>query len=232
MTDDSNVDGRNGYGGGGFDGKRRRQGGDDVGPMGRRKDRSRSRSIEDDITDQKQLLDHFRRKQEENTKTAEQDRSRTTRLIEIGKLLRQYDLNNIRTAELEQITLALHNLKTDWTQIKASQQEKMKYVQDVQTRHKKEIVNFEKFCEYLEPKSFQDKLRFQIRQIHTQESLLEKPVADLKKQRDYLLQQKKRKQDEVEDVEAKNALLRDRLSKDQRARETENEKNESYLSDQ
>jgi len=41
------------------------------------------------------------------------------------------------------LTLTLHNLKTDWSQLKASMQEKVKFVQEVQTRHKKEVLSFE-----------------------------------------------------------------------------------------
>jgi hypothetical protein len=36
-------------------------------------------------------------KQNENAKHQEEDRSRMTRLIEIGKMLRKYDLKTIRT---------------------------------------------------------------------------------------------------------------------------------------
>lgn len=109
-----------------------------------------------------------------------------SRLIEIGKMLRKYDLKTIRTQELEQLTLTLHNLKTDWSELKASMQEKVKFVQEVQTRHKKEVLSFESFCDYLEPKSFNEKLRLQIRQIHTQETLLTQPVSELEKTKRWL----------------------------------------------
>ena len=52
-------------------------------------------------------------------------------MIEIGKLLRKYDLKTIRTQELESLTLTLHNVKSDWSQIKASMQEKVNFVQEV-----------------------------------------------------------------------------------------------------
>jgi len=111
-------------------------------------------------------------------------------------------------------------------------QEKVKYIQDVQNRHKSEIIQFEQFCDYLEPGSFQEKLRLQIRQLHTQESLLHKPVKDLERQRDMLTALRDRKVEELDDVEKKNERLRERISKEQALREEENEKNVVYLSDQ
>lgn len=46
-------------------------------------------------------------------------------------------------------------------------QEKVKFVQDIQVKHKKEVLTFEEFCDFLQPDSFSEKLKMQIRQIHT-----------------------------------------------------------------
>jgi ribosomal 50S subunit-associated protein YjgA (DUF615 family) len=74
------------------------------------------------------LYKYYIDKQAENAKKNEDDRGRLARLIEIGKLMRKYDLNTIRTGEMEQLSLLLHGLKGDWSAIKASLQEKVKFV--------------------------------------------------------------------------------------------------------
>ena len=67
------------------------------------KDRGQKDSLEDHV-DPSQMYEYFREQTAGQSKKAEGDRAKINRILEINKLMRQYDLKKIKEQEVEDIT--------------------------------------------------------------------------------------------------------------------------------
>ena len=141
--------------------RRKRQRRRRKGSKNRSKSKERSLSLEKAVETER-MYDYYLDQSKGITKKAENDRGKLTRLLDLVKQIRLYDLKRIRNKELEDTNLNLTGLKKNWTGVKASLQTKVKFVEDIQRRHREEIQTYEEFCDYLEPGSLKDKIKLQI----------------------------------------------------------------------
>ena len=72
----------------------------------------KKRSVE---IDTEKMYDHYMEESKGITVKAESERDRLSRLLEMTKQIRTYDLKRIRNQELEELNLNLTGLKTDWS---------------------------------------------------------------------------------------------------------------------
>jgi tRNA(Phe) wybutosine-synthesizing methylase Tyw3 len=77
----------------------------------------KKRSVE---IDTEKMYDHYMEESKGITVKAEGERDRLSRLLDMTKQIRTYDLKRIRNQELEELNLNLTGLKTDWSGIKSS----------------------------------------------------------------------------------------------------------------
>lgn len=96
---------------------------------------------DDDISDvdPKQFYAHYKYESTEITLKAEKDRDRLSRMLEISKQMRKYDLKKIKKQEIEDLNLNIGNLKGEWNRLKRSLHDKSKFVEKIQKRHKEEV---------------------------------------------------------------------------------------------
>lgn len=71
------------------------------------------------------MYDYYLDQSKGITKKAENEREKLARLLDLVKQIRLYDLKRIRNKELEDTNLNLTSLKTNWTGVKASLQNKV-----------------------------------------------------------------------------------------------------------
>ena len=147
--------------------------------------KERSLSIERAVNKDK-MYDYYMDQSKGITKKAENDRGMLAKLLDMVKKIRLYDLKRIRTKEIEDLNLNLTGLKTDWSGVKSSLQDKVKFVEDIQKRHGEEIQTYEEFCDYLEPGSLKEKIKLQIDEMKRKSRTAKIPVQDLKKEKEYL----------------------------------------------
>lgn len=178
------------------------------GKKSRSPSKERSLSIERAVKNDK-MYDYYMDKSKGITKKAENDRGMLSKLLDLVKKIRLYDLKRIRNKELEELNLNLTGLKTDWSGVKSSLQDKVKFVEDIQKRHGEEIQTYEEFCDYLEPGSLKEKIKLQIEEMKRKTRTAKIPVQDLKKEKDYVQAQKDRIMQDLEEQERKNEKLRE-----------------------
>ena len=181
----------------------------------RRRTRSLSKegkSIEQAV-DTNKMYDYYMDQSKGITKKAETDRGMLAKLLDMVKQIRQFDLKRIRNKEIEELNLNITGLKTDWSDVKASLQDKVTFVEGIQRRHGEEVQTYEEFCDYLEPGSLKEKIKVRISDIKRKSRTIKAPVQDLKREKEYLLAVKERAMQDVEEQERKNAKLRARVER-------------------
>lgn len=89
------------------------------GKKSRSPSKERSLSIERAVKNDK-MYDYYMDKSKGITKKAENDRGMLSKLLDLVKKIRLYDLKRIRNKELEELNLNLTGLKTDWSGVKSS----------------------------------------------------------------------------------------------------------------
>ena len=80
---------------------------------------------------------------------------------------------------MEDTNINLTGLKKNWTGVKASLQTKVKFVEDIQRRHRDEISTYEEFCDYLEPGSLKDKIKLQIQDMRRERQAAKIPINEM-----------------------------------------------------
>ena len=107
-----------------------------------RKKRSGSRgSLEEDV-DPAKMYEYFQEQSASISKKAEGDRAQLKKTLEINKQMRQYDLKNIKTQELEDMKLGVQKLKDNWSDLRAFLQHKVQTLSDVKERHDTEVKEY------------------------------------------------------------------------------------------
>ena len=144
----------------------------------RSKKRDRSISCEKAV-DTDKVYEYYMEQSKGITKKAEHDRGMLSKLLDMVKQIRQYDLKRIRTQELENVNMNLTGLKKDWSTIKSSLHDKTKFVEDIQRRHHEEVQIYEEFCDYLEPGSLKEKIKRHIDEIKIKSRTVKIPIKDL-----------------------------------------------------
>ena len=66
------------------------------------------------------MYDYYMDKSKGITKKAENDRGMLSKLLDLVKKIRLYDLKRIRNKEIEELNINLTGLKTDWSGVKSS----------------------------------------------------------------------------------------------------------------
>lgn len=66
---------------------------------------------------------------------ADDSGQKVLKAIEINSQIRQYDLQHVRSKQLSLLQTTLTDLKDSWQQIKVHQQDKLKFIEEIKSRH-------------------------------------------------------------------------------------------------
>ena len=159
------------------------------------------------------MYDYYLDQSKGITRKAENDRGKLARLLDLVKQIRLYDLKRIRNKELEDTNLNLVGLKKNWTGVKASLQTKVKFVEDIQRRHREEIQTYEEFCDYLEPGSLKDKIKLQIQDMRRERQAAKIPINEMLGEKQRLQRERDRLTEDLKEREQKNQKLREHVER-------------------
>jgi len=77
--------------------------------------------------------------------------------------MRKYDLQQVRERELNQLNLTITTVKDNWQQIRAYQQERMRFIEQKKQKHNQDSETYRDYQEYLAPTMLKKKLQYQIK---------------------------------------------------------------------
>ena len=110
------------------------------------------------------------------------------------------------------MSLRLTGLKNDWASMRASLQEKVKFIDQVQFKHKSEVKAYNEYQDYLEPDLLEGKLKQNIKDFGIKAHEANEPVQDLRQHKAWLMAQRDRQKELIEQQDLISKDLQSKLS--------------------
>ncbi|CDW82160.1 UNKNOWN [Stylonychia lemnae] len=140
----------------------------------------------DQILDEDQLIAHMQKKQDEKSRLAEGIRDKQSKLMELNEQIRKYDINQVKTDELDQLNGLMAELNLQWGNLQTSLEEKMRFASKMHKKHHEEVQDYEDFSENLDKDKFNKKVKRITFELQTEQKDFTKTADEMVKDKDKL----------------------------------------------
>lgn len=100
--------------------------------------------------------------------------------------IRKYDLRVMKTSEMERLRGELGDLKLNWSTIRMSLEDKLKFIEKIHRKHHEEVNDYNKFSDNIDKSKFVGRMKKLTFELVTDEKTLHVSLDDLIRTRDQL----------------------------------------------
>jgi len=85
--------------------------------------------------------------------------------------MREFDVNIIKSEQIDQAKDMVSGLSTQWEDLRNKLEEKLKFCRSMHRKHHQEVENYEELEELFDQSKFKNKLKKSISKLHQEQAL-------------------------------------------------------------
>lgn len=132
------------------------------------------------------MIDKYKAKQQGRLQLAQKVRDRQQKLIDLDLKLREFDVDLIKSDQIDQAKGLVSELGIQWEEMKNKLEDKLKFCRQIHRKHHAEVQNYEELEDLFDQSKFGNKVKKSVSKLHGEQTLQEMSIQQSRSEVDQL----------------------------------------------